>query len=198
MSRRNNIIKTTLTLIIYIICTLTISAQNAGYFTHTVSKGQTLYSISRMYEVTVDEIISLNPDCAQKIAIGQKLKIAQKNSAAQPDKLYHTIKSGETLYRLSNIYGVTPEAICNANPGLSIKNFRTGEVILIPTKGIAKTQPAPAPVQKEEKEENTQIRTTHKVEKGETLYSISRSYNITVDELLAANPQIKNKKLKLN
>ena len=196
MSRRNNIIKTTLTLIIYIICTLTISAQNAGYFTHTVSKGQTLYSISRMYEVTVDEIISLNPDCAQKIAIGQKLKIAQKNSAAQPDKLYHTIKSGETLYRLSNIYGVTPEAICNANPGLSINNFRTGEVILIPTKGAAKAQPAPAPVQKEEKEENTQIRTTHKVEKGETLYSISRSYNITIDELIAANPQIKNRKLK--
>jgi LysM repeat protein len=194
--------------IIYFICliitTFTIKAQNGNHFTHTVSKGQTLYSIARMYEVTVDEIIALNPECAQKLAIGYKLKIAQKKKSADAtapnsDKRYHTIQSGETLYRLGQMYGITPQAICAANPGLSINNFRTGEVILIPAAAQAPAQPAAVPEQPKEEEKSaatTDIRTTHKVEKGETLYSISRSYNITIDELLAANPQIKNRKLK--
>jgi LysM repeat protein len=111
--------------IIYFICliitTFTIKAQNGNHFTHTVSKGQTLYSIARMYEVTVDEIIALNPECAQKLAIGYKLKIAQKTKSADAtapssDKRYHTIQSGETLYRLGQMYGITPQAICAANP----------------------------------------------------------------------------------
>lgn len=198
MNRTGHIIKTVLALVIFILCTTHgIFAQNDRYFIHTVSKGQTLYSISRMYEVTVDEIIALNPDCAKKLSIGHKLKIAQKREQAQPGKLYHTIKSGETLYRLSVIYKVTPKEICDANPGLSINNFRTGEVILIPSSGTPTSEPTPPTQQQEEQEEpRSEIRTTHKVVKGETLYSISRQYGITVDELLAANPQIKNKKLK--
>ena len=194
--------------IIYFICliiaTFTIKAQNGNHFTHTVSKGQTLYSIARMYEVTVDEIIALNPECAQKLAIGYKLKIAQKKKSADAtapssDKRYHTIQSGETLYRLGQMYGITPQAICAANPGLSINNFRTGEVILIPAAAQAPEQPAAVPEQPKEEEKSaatTDIRTTHKVEKGETLYSLARRYGVTEEELLAANPQIKKGKLK--
>ena len=183
--------------IIYFICliiaTFTIKAQNGNHFTHTVSKGQTLYSIARMYEVTVDEIIALNPECAQKLAIGYKLKIAQKEKSADAtapssDKRYHTIQSGETLYRLGQMYGITPQAICAANPGLSINNFRTGEVILIPAAAQAPAQPAAVPEQPKEEEKSaatTDIRTTHKVEKGETLYSLARRYGVTEEELLA-------------
>ena len=203
MSRKNNIPKTILLLIICIICTTADIAAQSSHFIHTVSKGQTLYSISRMYDVTVDDIIALNPDCAQKLAIGYKLKIAQKKSQSSAGSLYHTIKSGETLYRLSVTYKVTPEEICNANPGLNKSNFRAGEVILIPAANanataIATQQQTPAAQEKKEETAASQpeTATTHKVEKGETLYSISRKYNITIDELLAANPQIKNKKLK--
>ena len=201
MSRKNNIPKTILLLIICIICTTADIAAQSSHFVHTVSKGQTLYSISRMYDVTVDDIIALNPDCAQKLAIGYKLKIAQKKSQSSAGSLYHTIKSGETLYRLSVTYKVTPEDICNANPGLNKSNFRAGEVILIPAANaaVAEAQQQAAAVQ--EKQEETgdsqpETATTHKVEKGETLYSISHKYGITIDELLAANPHIKNNKLK--
>ena len=192
-----SIIRTTYLLAILLCTTINAAAQNTTHFTHTVSKGQTLYSISRMYEVTVDEIIALNPECAQKLAIGQKLKIAQKPKSATTDsgnKQYHTIQSGETLYRLSQMYRITPQEICAANPGLSISNFRAGEVILIP-RIQATAKPAEQP--KEEKNDTlTNIRTTHKVEKGETLYSLARRYGITEEELLAANPQITKKKLK--
>ena len=201
MSRKNNIPKTILLLIICIICTTADIAAQSSHFIHTVSKGQTLYSISRMYDVTVDDIIALNPDCAQKLAIGYKLKIAQKKSQSSAGSLYHTIKSGETLYRLSVTYKVTPEEICNANPGLNKSNFRAGEVILIPAANataIATQQQAAAVQEKQEETDDKQpeTATTHKVEKGETLYSLARRYGITEDELLAANPEITKKKLK--
>ena len=191
--------KTIIYLICLTICTLTLKAQNDNHFIHTVSKGQTLYSIARMYEVNVNDIIALNPECAQKLAIGYKLKIAQKKKTASTaennEKCYHTIQSGETLYRLSQKYGIPAQEICVANPGLSISNFRAGEVILIPRTQTVQQPTAPVQPQ-EENTAQTDIRTTHKVEKGETVYSLARRYGITEEELLAANPQISKKKLK--
>ena len=198
-----SVIRTLYILCILFCASMQAAAQNANHFIHTVSKGQTLYSISRMYEVTVDDIIALNPECAQKLAIGYKLKIAQKPKTATPtgsntstdsNRQYHTIQPGETLYRLSQMFGITPQEICTANPGLSINNFRAGEVILIP--GTQKAKEAIEQPKEEKIDTPPTIRTTHKVEKGETLYSLARRYGITQEELLAANPQITKKKLK--
>ena len=152
--------------ILFLLLTVIISinsvAQDVNYFVHTVSKGQTLYSISRMYNTTVKEIIEANPECVNKLSIGQKIKIHQNVksvSAEQADdkkpgnaQRYHTIQPGETLYRLSQKYGVTPQDICAANPGLGISNFRSGEVIMIPS---ASTESTPAKeTVKETKEED--------------------------------------------
>lgn len=179
------------------------NAQERKFFTHTVSKGQTLYSISKMYNTTVEEIVEYNPESAVKLSIGQKLRIPQNTTNSTPvtvvdgerdGETYHTIKSGETLYRLSKMYGVTPRAICDANPGLSTSNFRVGEVILIPKPDRSieiKTKK-----ENDGEKEEPEIIATHKVKKGETIEDICRQYGITEDELLAANPQIKNKKIK--
>lgn len=180
---------------------ISVAAQNDNYFVHTVSKGQTLYSVSRMYEVAVNDIIAMNPECTKKLSIGYKLKIPQKTFAPkteQNNERYHTIQSGETLYRLSQKYGMTPKEICEANPGLSIDNFRAGEVILIPkANAVQKSETTKETSNKENVQEvRNNIKTTHKVDKGETIYSISRRYGITEEELLVANPQITKKKLK--
>lgn len=195
-----------LILLLLIASATEIKSQTNEYFTHTVGKGQTLYSISRMYNTTVKELIEENPECAIKLSVGQKLKIKQKNNISEQTAdntngaRYHTIQPGETLYRLGQLYQITPQEICAANPGLSISNFRSGEVILIPV-------PAKriVPVIKEEQKsieenEETTIRTVHKVEKGETIYSITRRYGITEEELKAANPDLNldKKKLKKN
>ncbi len=174
-------------------------AQSNEYFIHTVSKGQTIYSISRMYNTTVKEIINLNPESAIKISIGQKLKIPQNNNNTitntNNNEIFHTIQPGETLYRLGQTYQVTPQEICAANPGLSISNFRSGEVILIPVKRTVAAEPVQQP--QIVPEETIKIRTTHKVERGETIYSITRRYGITEEELRAANPQANLDKSKL-
>ena len=119
-------------------------AQEDKTFLHTVTKGQGLYSISRMYGVTEAEIIALNPGSDVVIKVGQQLVIPQKKraeeiSAETPDeggKKFHTIKTGETLYRLTVIYGLKAKEICDANPGLSAENFKVGQVIVIPEKKI--------------------------------------------------------------
>ena len=194
----------------FILSLFTLQAQESNYFIHTVSKGQTLYSISRMYQTTVKDIIDHNPECIEKLSIGQKIKIYQKQETPLAESAdnnenakYHTIKPGETLYRLGKMYNLTPQEICAANPGLGISNFRSGEVILIPSKSsiaspVANVTAKENTVSAEPQEQTDKqaIRTTHKVKRKETIYRITRTYGITEEELYAANPGIKGEKLK--
>ena len=177
-------------------------AQHTPYFMHTITKGQSLYSISCMYNVTVDEIIKLNPGSEKSIRLGQTLKIPQH--ANRVGTTFHTIQAGETLYQLTVKYGVTAQRICQANPGLSAKNFRVGQVVAIPATTPTATVATPVqtvqPVQQEQKKEEVKQtpkwRDMHKVKRRETLYKISKEYGITEEELLAANPEIQGQKLK--
>lgn len=195
--------KQILLILVFILTTQALSAQDSNMVSHTVVQGQTLYSISKLYNTTVDEIVKLNPGCAEKISIGQTLIIpsntVKKNKDKEPQSgKRHTIQSGETLYRLSKMYNVTTEELCAANPGLSISNFRAGEVIIIPTKGTAVKETVKAtdiPLMKEEEKPLTIIG-THKVQRKENIESICRLYDITEEELIKANPILREKKLK--
>ena len=165
-----------------------------GYFLHTVSKGQTLYSIAAMYAVQVADIVQLNPGCDSVIRPGQQLRIPQSEAGSSGLMRYHTIQSGETLYQLTVKYGVTAQAICNANPGLSASNFRAGQVIAIPPSTGEAAESVQTEQPKQEKKRGW--RTQHRVEKKETIYSISNMYGITQAELIEANPELKTSKLK--
>lgn len=170
----------------------------SGYFLHTVTKGQSLYSISSMYNVTIDDIVRLNPGSDKQIREGAALKIPQADTTNSDKPVFHTIQAGETLYRLSVKYNVTTQAICEANPGLSTENFRSGQVIIIPVQSDSKPQKE---TPKTEEQENTNVKMNdwkdmHKVERKETIFSISREYGITEEELIAANPELKKGKLK--
>ncbi len=181
---------------------MVMAQSTSGHFLHTVTKGQSLYSISSMYNVPIADIVKLNPGSNQRIKVGQELKIPQTGTENQV--VFHTIQAGETLYKLSVKHGVSVERICRANPGLSVKNFRIGQVIAIPPKMKASTEvkaqvaEAVSQVQATPKEEplKPKCRDMHKIKRKETVYSISRMYNITEEELIAANPEIKNKSLK--
>ncbi len=180
----------------------TISAQKAEIISHTVTQGQTLYSISKLYNTTVDEIIKFNPGCAEKLSIGQKLIIPSNSNAKAETKenrngKTHTIRKGETLYRLSKMYNVTTDELCAANPGLSINNFRTGEVIIIPTKEqIKEEDTAKLDIPQKEEEKLPVIVGTHKVQRKENIGSICEMYNITQEDLIKVNPILKEHKLK--
>ena len=172
-----------------------------SYFLHTITKGQSLYSIASMYNVTTADIIKLNPGSSEQIKAGERLKIPQKN-AGSGQQTFHTIQAGETLYKLTQRYGVTAQHICKANPGLSAENFRIGQVIVIP----AQTESSEGTIINEVKSAGAvssastplkpKCRDMHRVERKETIYSISRLYGITEAELIAANPELRTEKLK--
>ena len=190
------ICKKVLLILALVITTATINAQNSNLVSHTVAQGQTLYSISKLYNTTVDEIVKLNPGCAEKLSIGQKLIIPRKSAKEKSNVKTHTIQSGETLYRLSKMYNVTTEELCAANPGLSISNFRTGEVIVIPTKEQEQKESPAVTTQQMKEEKQLTIVGIHKVKRKESIESICEEYSITKEDLIKANPVLKDKKLK--
>lgn len=173
-------------------CIIGWAQENQSYFLHTIEKGQSLYSISSMYNVTSADIIQLNPGCEEKIYAGQTLKIP-KHQKGQSGETFHTIQAGETLYKLTTIYKISAKAICEANPGLSAENFRIGQVILIPLNEVKTVTPS----QKESPEMMIQeavkpkCKEIHKVKRKETIFSVSREYGISEQELIEANPELK-------
>ncbi|MBO7111554.1 MAG: LysM peptidoglycan-binding domain-containing protein [Bacteroidaceae bacterium] len=183
-----------------------ISAGAQEYFMHTVTQGQGLYSISRMYGVTEDEIIRLNPGSEKVIRAGEELKIPMKKAPATGK--FHTIQKGETLYRLSVENRISVKELCDANPGLSVENFKIGQVITIPAPSdedpLASTiEQAGDDTPQEIKEavqtiltDTATIKTTHVVKRRETIFRITRTYGITQEEFLEANPEYKYNKLK--
>ena len=176
-------------------CLQALAQENQSYFLHTIEKGQSLYSIASMYGVTQADIVRLNPGSDDKIYAGQTLRIP-RGVANTETETYHTIAPGETLYRLTVKYNTTAKAICDANPGLSADNFRIGQVIRIPaaqTEGEATAPARQEPQTAIQGPVESRCREMHKVKRRETVFSISRKYGITEEELIAANPEIKDK-----
>jgi LysM repeat protein len=163
--------------------TLSLYAQDNDLFYHTVERGQTIYSIAVMYGVAESDLYRLNPASREVIKVGEKLKVPQKKADSTT---FHTIQPKETLYSLSVKYNVPAEAIVEANPGLSVTTFLIGKNIRIPS---PLSSSAAAPPQ-----ENRVLvkEIEYKVERRETLYRISRKFNVSSDDLIARNPQLKN------
>ncbi len=107
-------------------------SDEGNFFYHTVERGQTVYSISKMYDVSVESIYSLNPGSEYSIQSGMQLKIPQSKHKI----VYHTIEPKETLYSVSKKYNIKGEDIIEANPGLSIQTFIIGRTIRIPLNNI--------------------------------------------------------------
>ncbi len=168
--------------------------ENQSYFLHTIEKGQSLYSIAAMYGLNQEDIVQMNPGSNEKIYAGMALRIPKSSPSAQQKETFHTIQQGETLYKLTTIYNLSAKEITEANPGLSAENFRIGQVVRIPVPATPTTQVVveqtsstdiPAAVK-------SKCKDMHKVQRKETVFSVSRKYGITKEELIAANPELAN------
>lgn len=134
--------------------------------TYTVVSGDTLYSIASKFGVSVVDLIYLNNLDSTILNIGQVLEIPGKMS------IYTTyvVKRGDTLYGIANSYGTTVDKIKSLN-NLTSNILSIGQELLIPTdKTITETN---YPV--------------YTVVSGDTLYSISRMYNVSVDDIKKLN-----------
>lgn len=116
---------------------------------HIVKQGDSLYEIAKRYNVPLEKLIEANPQIAnpEVLNIGDKVKIPTNAVPVNggTGKVYdHTVKSGDSLWKLSKAWGLPLQALIEANPQLVNPNeLKVGEVIHIPTKG-AQTSPAPS------------------------------------------------------
>lgn len=134
----------------------------AKYTIHNVVKGETLYSLARHYGVTVDDIKRSNKVLANGLKAGQRIKIPMKvTEQPQPQQqvqpqpqpqpqpqqvapIHHKVVKRETLYSLSKRYGVTIEALYEANPHIR-KGLKARQIITIPSKQVSEPAPTPTP-----------------------------------------------------
>lgn len=158
------------------------------YIAHHVLKGQTLFAISKHYAVPVEAITGNNPGSAQHISVGQVLLIPVKAQvkkelklapALMDGELAHTVQKKETLFGIARKYGVEPQDLTARNPNVS--ELKPGMLLIIP---VAKVSSAPASVIAPAAEDESR---SHLVQPGETIYSISKRYDLTPEEIQAAN-----------
>ncbi len=164
--------------------------ENKVYYIHIVKPGHTLYSISRVYEVSQKEILLENPNAYIGLQPGQALKIpfvpATPLEDAGPedaggDYVLHTIEPGQTLFFLSRYYQVDMDDIIRLNPG-SEEGLNVSQVVRIPAQKVyIDREGFPA-------QDDNYIH--HKVEQGETLYSLSRKYEVPVRAIRRANDKL--------
>ncbi len=161
--------------------------EGSVFYMHVVKAGQTLYSISRAYEVSEAEIVKVNPGADISLQIGQILKIPvlqpeQKpvSIIMPPDKLYryHVVKQGETMFSISKYYNVSITELEKINLSIVNHDIKIGQIINIPRETIGATF------------EDFII---HKVKRKETIYGISRFYGISEEVLKQYNPELYDK-----
>ena len=142
--------------------------------TYTVKAGDTLYGISNQFGVSVTELARLNNITGSTIKVGQILKIPS-NSGDNPDTMFmYTVKKGDTLYKIALKYNTTVNRIMDLN-NLKTTNLSIGQVLRIPE------------MYTKEEDMNLPSFISYTIKKGDTLYSISKKYNVPVDTIIKDN-----------
>ena len=167
------------------------------YKVHFVEAGNTLYGLHKKYDVSIEDILKVNPEASNGLDIGQKLLIPSGVLAASTKK--HIVEAKQTLYGISRIYNCTVEELIKLNPNAD-KGLDIGQVLIVPITSEnhqteVEDQPISSPfnatVRKEDtlkyevSLEDSVLRYT--VKKGETLYSISRRFMVPLNKLKERN-----------
>ncbi len=185
------------------------------YFIHLIEKGQSLYSISKLYNVSLDDIYKVNPEVKNGTKSGQEIKIplatnlavTSTTSNTQPittnflpdTNLYkcHKVEKGQTLYSILKKYNVTEKEITAINPGFT-SSIKEGQLIAISKKEKNALQVTSSNVISETKPSltlNTNTATTlvNKTEKGAYTFALMLPFKFDQVLNLDMNELAKNK-----
>ena len=128
---------------------------------YIVKTGDTLWSIARLNNITVDELKKLNNLKSNLLTVGQKLNVGISNV----NNNTYIVKSNDTLYSIANRFGITVGELKETN-NLTSNIISVGQKLIIPEVNEYKT---------------------YTVKSGDTLYGIAIKYNTTVDKLKSIN-----------
>lgn len=173
-------------------------SQSTDFIYHIVKKKETLYQISKIYNVKVEDIIRLNEISNEEISEGQYLKIpsifvesnsenlftkASSTKTKIDDEKYkvYKVQPKETLFAIGKRFGISVDALMYLND-LSNANLQTGQSLLIPNNLFHKTT----------KTIDSSAFIQHKVKPKETLYGLAKLYAVSMDDILKYNEIVDN------
>ena len=167
------------------------------YYLHTVKKGDTEYSLCRIYNVFQSEFYDANPEIVAGLKIDQKIKIPiiEGRNDENPEEsennkyIYHEILKNQTLYFLHEKYDISIQKIIELNPEIS-SNIIEGQIIKILNPDYKEDTGT------HKKSFISGIQSDgnfiyYKVEKNNTLYSLSRKFFLSQDTIIFHNPEAK-------
>ena len=167
------------------------------YYLHKVEKGNTLYSLSKMYSIKTKDLLNENPQLEERLKIGQVIRIpikkidtkisGQNPPEARGELLFHEVLPKESLYSLCRKYNVEQVDLEKLNPELK-DGMKIGMELKVPlpketTKEITAELLAPAQV------DSFML---HLVEPKETLYSLAVEYGVNIDSIRLINGGLKD------
>ncbi|MCD6354194.1 MAG: LysM peptidoglycan-binding domain-containing protein [Prolixibacteraceae bacterium] len=178
-----------------------VTKQNSGeniendLIEYIVKSGETIYSLTKKFHVSENEILFYNPG-AKNLKAGAKIYLPKAKgtpavqesiqTATQTGQFFeHILESGETMYGITRKYGVTQQELMALNPVLE-KAFPAGVTIKIPVKEATRLQVLP---------KNDEAFNKHLVQKGETLYGLSAKYNLPITGIKKFNPVLEKRNL---
>jgi len=146
---------------------------------HQVGEKETLYGISRRYGTTVEAILQQNPTADAGLEVGQILKVPYVSS---PKKIRngekHIVAEKETLFSVARLYGLTVDELKQLN-NLTDNALSVGQALTVKKENTTIEQPVIVknnfPAQS--------MKGVHMVAEKETMFSISKQYGITIDQL---------------
>ena len=134
---------------------------------YIVKSGDSLYSIARKFNTSVDNLKQINNLTTNNLSIGQKIIIPsnnQNNKEISNNDNTYIVKSGDSLYSIARKFNTTVDELKKIN-NLTSNNLSINQKLIIPSNN-----------------QNIYI-----VKSGDSLYSIAKKYNVTVDELKRIN-----------
>ena len=133
--------------------------------TYKVMAGDTLYSISKKLDTSVLELKKINNLSNNSLSVGQILKIPTKFAQVGDTELYQ-VKAGDTLYSIANKYNIGVNELKAINDLIS-DSLSVGQLLNVPS-GLS-------------------LVNSYVVEKGDTLYSIAKKFDISINKLKEYN-----------
>jgi len=153
------------------------------FYIHKVEKGQSLYAISKLYNMDVNSILAENDEAIEGLKPGQELKVPMESLLPKPAidtnrYVYHRVKRGETVYAITKKYNIDEKKLAAWNPSLSA-GLKEGDALIV-----------------NEKKKNELIQTRvlvkdtmfYTVASSETAYGLARRFNISQEEFYRWNP----------
>ena len=178
------------------------------YYIYTVQEGEGLFGVARKFEVSLDELKNINPGTENGLKAGQQMFVpikkeapksanqtSSKAASLRQEYTLHKVENKQTLFAISKKYKVRQEDIIKANPQIS-KGLTDGMTLRIPKTNSDKSNWVSEQniVKAVKKVNNTKSESKiHIVKEDETLYSISRLYNVTVVDIVRLNPESSKK-----